>query len=123
MIVRTNPEKIRVPLRGKGVDSQRALFRLEKSDRGPINWHDVLEGLADRVEEAILCQVRDNGVVDLKKRAITLCASQDSRTELRAVHVAQLSGRESPLVFARKTLRRQGYSTCSCSHIVAQERS
>src|SRR6266702_158369 len=82
-----------------GEDAQRVCLRVVERKPGPINGQDMLEGLADRVEEPFLGQILNEGIVDLKKRAITLCAGQNVRTHLRSVHGDSLSKRGSRQVF------------------------
>ena len=104
-----------------GEDAQRVSLRVVERKPGPINGQDMLEGLADRVEEPFLGQILYEGIVDLKKRAIALCACRGFRIRLRTVHGAYLFERSSHCVScARDVCRPDVRVYC---HILAQESS
>ena len=69
------------------MNAQRISLRVIQSESRPINGQDALEGRADRLEQVVLGKIRDDGVVDFKKRAITLRARQGFRDHLRVRHV------------------------------------
>ncbi len=59
-----------------------------------------MQGLGNSVQEGLLGQVRDDGIVDFKERAVTLCDCKDLHARLGTRHLGRLFECRSRQVFA-----------------------
>src|ERR1700685_3164831 len=77
--------RAQVPLHGEETES--ITTRVIKSNGTAVEGDDTMQGLGNSAQEGLLGQVRNDGIVDFKERAITLCVGHEALTVLRTVHV------------------------------------
>jgi hypothetical protein len=71
-ILEPRPEVVRVKLSLYREEAESISLRLMEGNGAPVEEDDTMQGLGNRVEESLLCQVRNDGVVDLKQAAVLL---------------------------------------------------
>ena len=78
-----------------------------------------MQGLGNSVQKGLLGEVRDDGIVDFKERAVTLCDREDLHARLGTRHLGRLFECCSRQDFASEKACRRHHGVCC--HILTQE--
>jgi hypothetical protein len=83
-------EIVRRPVTLYGEKTKSILTWLIKSNGAAVEGDDAMQGFGDSVQEGLLGQVCDDGIVDLKECAVTLCNCEDLHARLGTRHLGRL---------------------------------